>query len=367
MTATSDLQEQIDAKNNVGRDEYDGSRIGIFGGTFNPLHMAHLNCITTVRSRLKLDKIMVVPAARNPNKSPVEGPSDEQRLAMLDRGLAEYKDFVETDEQEIRRGGFSYSVDTVANYARTVPPENLYLIIGLDQFEEFDKWKDYERILTLANLVVVTRPGHSLPYTAADLPERLQKLVADFDRQFIQLETGRSIEFIRLQDLDISSTEVRKRLRTNRNVDAQLSIAVEEYIREQGIYAPIGPKVGDFEKFTNFCAQALYSKKAINVQGFDLRKIEGATEFSLIASGTSTRHASSLADAVQKAVKEEFNVFPMSVEGISEGRWVLLDYGSLIVHVFYDFVRQEYRLEDLWKTGQNLGLKDETVPAAKPK
>ncbi len=168
-----------------------------------------------------------------------------------------------------------------------------------------------------------------------------------------------------MQDVDVAASEVRKRLRTGRNVDAQISMAVEEYIKENQLYAPIGPRIGDYEAFTKFCAQALFDKKAINVRGFDLREIESATEFALIASGTSTRHASALAEAVQRAVKDEFNVFPMSVEGSTEGRWVLLDYGSLIVHVFYDFVRQEYRLEDLWKRGRDLELKDTTVPAAK--
>lgn len=341
-------------------------RVGIFGGTFNPLHMAHVNVITTTHSRMNLDAIAVVPAARNPLKAPVEGPNDKQRLVMLERGLAEFMDYVVIDDCEIERGGVSYTVDTIKDYAKTTPPENLYLIIGLDQFDDFDKWKDVETILTMANLIVVTRPKHNLPFSEEDLPKGLQPLVAAFDRQFIQLNSGRSIEFLRLQDMDISASDVRKRMRTGRNVDAQLSIVVEEYLREEGIFAPIGPKVGDFEAFTRFCANALFARKAINVRAFDLTKLEAATEFTLIASGTSTRHATSLAEAVQKAVKEEFNVLPMSVEGTGEGRWVLLDYGSLIVHVFYDFVRQEYRLEDLWKHGRDLQVKDPTpAPAAR--
>jgi len=64
-------------------------------------------------------------------------------------------------------------------------------------------------------------------------------------------------------------------------------------------------------------------------------------------------------------VKDEFNVFPQSVEGVSEGRWVLLDYGVMIVHIFYDFVRQEYRLEELWREGRDLGVKDSVLEATK--
>ncbi|MES2965768.1 MAG: nicotinate (nicotinamide) nucleotide adenylyltransferase [Bdellovibrionota bacterium] len=339
-------------------------RVGIFGGTFNPLHMAHMNVVTTTHSRMNLDVISVIPAAKNPLKPAVEGPSDKQRLEMLEVGFREFSDFVVVDDLEIERGGTSYTIDTVKEYAKTIPPENLYVIIGLDQFDDFDKWKDVEKLLTLTNLVVVTRPRHNLPFAESDLPKGLQPLVAAFDRQFIQLNSGRSIEFLRLQDMDISASDVRKRLRTGRNVDAQLSIVVEEYLRERELFAPIGPKIGNFEEFTRFCGNALFARKAINVRGFDLTGLEAATEYALIASGTSTRHATSLAEAVQKAVKEEYNVLPMSVEGTGEGRWVLLDYGSLIVHVFYDFVRQEYRLEDLWKNGRDLGLKDPTPAPA---
>lgn len=343
-----------------------GARIGVFGGTFNPLHVGHINVITAVRSRINLDKVIVVPAAQNPKKPPVEGPTSEQRLEMLKRGLADY-DYAEIDEQELVRGGASFTVDTLRSYEGRVAPENLYLIVGLDQFEEFDKWKDFEKILTMANLIVVTRTNHTLPYGEDDLPPGIKKLVAVFDRQFVALHSGRSIEFLRLQDVDVSSSDVRKRLRTGRNVDRQITMEVEEYVRQHGLYGPLGPRIGDYETFTRFCAQALFAKKAINVRGFDLRGTDAPTEFTLIASGTSTRHASSLAESVAKAVKEEFNVFPQSLEGIGEGRWVVLDYGALIVHLFYDFVRQEYRLEDLWKQGRDLQLRDEVpTPSSTP-
>jgi nicotinate-nucleotide adenylyltransferase len=337
------------------------ARVGLFGGTFNPLHMGHVNCITTVQSRLNLDRVVVVPAAQNPKKTPVEGPTHTQRVEMLKRGLSEYP-FVEVDEIELERGGVSFTVDTVASYAKKVPPQNLYLIVGLDQFEEFDQWKDFEKILTMANLIVVTRPNHQLPFSDEEMPTGLKSLIAVFDRQYVALTTGRSIEFLRLTDVDVSSSDVRKRLRTGRNVDRDVSIAVEEYIRENNLYAPLGPRIGDYEAFTKFCARALFAKKAINVLGFDLRAIEAPTEYTLIASGTSTRHAGALAEAVSRAVKDEFNVFPQNIEGMGEGRWVVLDYGSLIVHVFYDFLRQEYRLEDLWKRGRDLGIKDDQVP-----
>lgn len=336
-------------------------RVGIFGGSFNPPHMGHINSLLTVQKKAGLDKIHVIPAAQNPLKMQVEGPTAQQRYDLVKLALNSYGKQFFVDDQEIQRGGLSYTIDTVMNLRKEIDPEDLFLIIGADQFEEFSQWKDYQKILTEANLIVTTRPGWDIPQEIDELPEYLKALVAEYDFNFIELTTGRNVQFIRLQDIEVSASEVRKLLRTGRPVDKVLPLSVEGYIRDNQLYRAIGEKVGDFEKFTAFCSNILFSKKAIQVRGFDLTGLSAPTEFALIASGTSTRHAVSLAENVVDAVKEEYNVLPLSVEGIDEGRWVLVDYGSLIVHVFYDFVRQEYSLEKLWKDGRELTLKDPTT------
>lgn len=333
-------------------------RVGIFGGSFNPPHMGHINSLLTVQKKAGLDKIHVVPAAQNPLKVQIAGPSNEQRLELVKLALNSYGKQFFVDNQEILRGGLSYTIDTILNLRKEIDPEDLFLILGADQFEELSQWKDYQKILTEANLIVTTRPGWDIPQESDELPEYLKSLIAEYDFNFIELTTGRNIQFIRLQDVEVSSTEVRKLLRSGRPVEKVLPLAVENYIRDNKLYRPIAEKIGDFEKFTEFCASVLFSKKAIQVRGFDLTELSAPTEFTLIGSGTSTRHAVSLAENVVEAVKDEYNVLPLSVEGIDEGRWVLVDYGSLIVHVFYDFVRQEYSLEKLWKDGRELSLKD---------
>jgi nicotinate-nucleotide adenylyltransferase len=336
-------------------------RVGIFGGSFNPPHMGHINSLITVQKKAGLDKVHVIPAAQNPLKMEVEGPSAEQRLELVKQALNTYGKQFFVDDQEIRRGGLSYTIDTVMSLRKSIDPEDLYLIIGADQFEELSQWKDYQKILTEANLIVTTRPGWDIPQEADELPEYLKALVAEYDFNFIELKTGRNVQFIRLNDIEVSASEVRKLLRTGRPVEKVLPLSVESYIREHGLYRPIGDKVGNFEKFTTFCANVLFSKKAIQVRGFDLTSVSAPSEYTLIASGTSTRHAAAMAENVVQAVKEEYNVLPQSVEGVDEGRWVVIDYGSLIIHVFYDFVRQEYSLEKLWKDGKDLNLKDPYV------
>jgi len=333
-------------------------KVGIFGGSFNPPHMGHINAIQTVAKKVGLGKVHVIPAAQNPLKTPVEGPSAEQRLELTRLAFAQYGDLYYVDDQEIRRGGLSYTIDTVMNLRKTHEASDLYLVVGADKFEELAQWKDYQKLLSETNLIVTTRPGYETPESLDDMPGYLKPLVSDFDFNFIELNTGRNIQFITLRDIEISASELRKWLRTGKPVEKYLPLAVESYIKEHKLYRNLGDRIGDFRKFTEFCANVLFSKKGINVRGFDLHGVAAPTEYTLIASGTSTRHAAAMAENIVLAVKEEYNVHPQSVEGIEEGRWVLVDYGSLIIHIFYDFVRQEYSLENLWKEGKDLGLKD---------
>ena len=336
-------------------------KVGIFGGSFNPPHMGHINAIQTVAKKLGLAKVHVVPAAQNPLKTPVEGPTAEQRLELTRLAFNQYGDTYVVDDQELKRGGMSYTIDTIMNLRKTYEANDLYLIVGADKFEELAQWKDYQKILAEANLVVTTRPGYDMPESAEEVPAYLKPLVAEFDFNFIELTTGRSIQFITLRDVELSSSEVRKWLRSGKPVEKYLPLVVESYIKEHKLYRNLGDRIGDFTKFSEFCANVLFSRKGINVKAYDLTKLSAPSEYAVIASGTSTRHAAAMAENVVLAVKEEYNVLPQSVEGIDEGRWVLVDYGSLIVHVFYDFVRQEYSLENLWREGKDLGLKDPYV------
>jgi nicotinate-nucleotide adenylyltransferase len=163
------------------------------------------------------------------------------------------------------------------------------------------------------------------------------------------LKTGRTIYFYQLDDVEASGTEIRKKIRFGQSVLALLPPPVEKYIRDNKLFESVQRNIGDFEKFSAFCAAFLAEKGGVNVQTYDLRDRQAPSEFTVICSGTSTRHASALAEHLIKEVKKDYNVWPESLEGQSEGRWIVIDYGALIVHSFYDYVRQEYKLENLWK------------------
>lgn len=336
-------------------------KIGIFGGSFNPPHNGHVNSLTTVQKKMGFDQIHIIPNSQNPLKIQTEAPAPEHRIEMARLAFSTYGKAFQVDDCELKRGGKSYTIDTIKELRKTHESKNLFLIIGADNFENFSAWKDYKKILEEVNLVVTTRPGYQIPESENEWPDYLNGLVGESDFGSLELTTGRSIEFITLDDLDVSSSELRKKLRVGRPVEKYLPLSVESYIKANKIYRPTNEKITDYKKFTEFCAQVVFDKKGIAVRAFDLVKMGTTTDFTLIASGTSTRHASSMAENLTMAVKEEFNVLPQGVEGVDEGRWVVVDYGALIVHLFYDFVRQEYNLEELWTAGSEIEVKDSKI------
>jgi nicotinate-nucleotide adenylyltransferase len=330
------------------------NKIGIFGGSFDPFHYGHLNSMATVAEILSLDQVKAIPTSRTPMRPQTQGATPEQRLAMCERGISELAELIVVDRLELDRGGVSYTIDTLKALEATEPDSDFFLIIGLDQFGKFDEWKDFAELLERADLVVTSRPGLDFPATAERFPPGIRSSIEDFDGRQAILKGGHTIHFIRLQDVEASATEIRKKIRLGQAVHHLVPPGVEEFIRETHLYESIAKDIGDFAKFTEFCAAHLKEKGGIQVKAFDLTGMSAPTEYTLITSGTSTRHATSLAESLVKEVKKEYGIWPQGFEGQQEGRWIVVDYGALIIHSFYDFVRQEYRLEQLWKAGKEI-------------
>lgn len=336
------------------------SSIAIYGGTFDPFHYGHIYCIQNILEKTKVDQVHVIPAFQNPLKELSEGPSPQQRYEIAKIALSDFEN-VTVDDQEIQRGGKSYTVDTVDQFLENHRPEDINLIIGLDSFYQLPLWKDYEKLLESCNLIVISRPGHVLPFSEKDLPPEIAQHVVAKDYSYMAMKSGRTIEFLRVPGLDIQATDVRKRLKTGRNVNKFLDLNVQNYIKENDLYPLIGPKVQDYKSFTHYCAQSLFGNKAFNLRGFDLEEMDAPAQYVLICSGTSKRHTQSLAESLCHDVKNEFGMGPLSLEGTEEGRWVLVDFGGLIVHVFYDYLRMDYNIESLWKGAVDMDIKDVDV------
>jgi len=333
----------------------------IFGGSFNPVHNGHINSVKTVQQKMAMDEVIIVPTFRSPLKPYITEVTPQERMEMLKIAFSGHK-AISFESFEIDSEGPSYTAETLRYLQRINKEDEFYLVIGMDQLEQFDQWKSFAEIISLCHLVVTSRPD-TVWQGMDSLPAAVQEFVVDFNKECLELSTGKSIFFVQLEDMDISSTEVRNLLEEGEEVTGLLTPEVQTYIEKHQLYKAKTKKIDDYEEFTRFCGQCLFDKKGINVRAFDVRNINQPAEFNLVVSGTSTRHSISLAENLIKSVRDQFKLKPQGVEGMSEGRWIVIDYGSLIIHVFYDYLREAYRMEELWKEGKDMCLIDEAPQA----
>ncbi len=190
-------------------------KLGIFGGTFNPPHMGHLVVAERVRADLQLSRVVFVPSFISPHKQDREIASGEERLMMLRLALGGDPRY-EISDLEIRRGGVSYTVETLAEMDRVHPGDELFFLLGMDNLLEFDTWKDPQRIVELATIVVMARPGFARP----------EQPPID----------GLNLMYCNVPEIAISSTEIRQRVRGGESIRFLLPEVVEEYIHGRGLY-----------------------------------------------------------------------------------------------------------------------------------
>lgn len=257
-------------------------------------------------------------------------------------------------DTELKKSGISYTIETVNELRKQNSDCDFYLVIGIDQFQQFSQWRDYLKLLKAVNLIVTSRPGYNLPATKIELPSWVQALVKSMQKNRIVLTTGRSIQLVQLNDVKASASEIRRKIRRNENVTHLTPGTIVDYALKSKIYDPHEALVSDYREFAQFCSKVISDKGGLGVQAYDVRKMVQPSEFTIVASGTSQRHSKALCEHVVMAVKERYGLHPQSTEGMDEGRWAIVDYGSLIIHVFYDFVRNEYRIEDLWSQAEKI-------------
>jgi nicotinate-nucleotide adenylyltransferase len=208
-------------------------KVGILGGTFDPVHTGHLIIAETVRDELGLDKVLFVPAATPPHKQGWAITPAADRLEMVRLAVADNPAF-EVSDIEIRRGGVSYTIETIEALREAMPGPSqaeggdkakLFLIVGADSVRELATWKDIDHIVHLCTFVVVARPG-----------VRIEDLIHDgigLAPDTRQCVLRHYIDAVRVA---VSSTELRARLAEGKTVRYQLPETVERYIRTKGFY-----------------------------------------------------------------------------------------------------------------------------------
>jgi nicotinate-nucleotide adenylyltransferase len=216
-------------------------RLGILGGTFNPIHLGHLAAAEEVRDRLKLEKVMFIPSFLPPHKREEDMPSAVQRQEMVRLAIKGNPHFTVSD-MEIRRGGRSYTIDTIETLRHAHIGADLYFIAGLDSFLEIGTWKEWQRLMELCSFVVLSREGCRFQDIAKlaflNAPEYDFAALDEQEKEQVVIRTGNMRIYLeRVPFYDISSTDIRARIRSGRSIKYHLPEAVEHYIIENKLYA----------------------------------------------------------------------------------------------------------------------------------
>lgn len=209
--------------------------IGIFGGTFDPVHYGHLRPALELREQLAMQRMLLLPCAVPPHR-PQPQASSEQRLTMLRLAVAG-EPALEIDERELRRSGPSYMVDTLASLRDEFDDTPLCLCLGVDAFLGLPAWHRWQSLLELAHIVVAHRPGWRLERQT--LPEELAEVLARHQQQDAKALSAAAAGAIVLQpvtQLAISATDIRARIGTGRSVRYLLPDQVWQYIQQQKLY-----------------------------------------------------------------------------------------------------------------------------------
>lgn len=188
-----------------------GARVGVLGGTFDPIHHGHLAAASEVCAALELDQVLIVPASHQPFKEPHDSASPEHRLQMCRLAVAD-DPRLEVSAVDVERGGVTYTVDTLRDLAEHMPGAQLHFIAGADALARLNEWKDSEDLPGLARFVGVTRAGHSFP--PIEVPYALVEVPA----------------------LEVSSTDVRRRVRVGAPVRYLIPQAVADYMNDHDLY-----------------------------------------------------------------------------------------------------------------------------------
>ncbi len=213
------------------------SRIGLFGGTFNPIHYGHLRIAEEVRERLGLSKVLFIPSGIPPFKvTETELISASMRAEMV-RLAIRSNPFFEFSEVELKREGISYTVDTLEEFKAKNPSEDFYFIGGADAISELPKWHKPERILELTDFVVVTRPGFPLSHLRNLLAYGISEveLTRFIDGEIEEFHQGR-FHFLKVSAIPISGSYIRSLIKSQKSIKYLLPEEVESYIIKNRIW-----------------------------------------------------------------------------------------------------------------------------------
>lgn len=225
--------------------QHSGLRIGVFGGTFNPVHLGHIQTVLEVKRAWRLDALFLVPAAVPPHKETALIADARDRMAMLLLALSETSGVVVSD-MELRREGPSYSVDTIRDIRRLLPQETeLFFILGSDAFLEIDSWHDYRTLFGEISFIVMRRRTDGNSGSGEGCLQRISALLVSrvstgytYDAKVRAYRHSRmkTVYLFDNTEHNVSATAIRERTRRGMPIDGFVPAAVAAYIARKGLY-----------------------------------------------------------------------------------------------------------------------------------
>lgn len=198
------------------------TKVGILGGTFNPVHAGHISLAVKVYQEFNLSRLLLLPSGNPPHKSPSELAPAHHRLNMLCLAAKNHP-FLEISNMETSRSGVIYTVDTLSQLTHDQPDSEFYFIIGSDTLFELESWKNIEEVFRLTNFICMKRPGNSFLQIVIEI-ERLNSIY------------GKKIKLSNYAGIPISSSEIREAIAKGRHPVENLPEEVEAYIEQYGLY-----------------------------------------------------------------------------------------------------------------------------------
>jgi nicotinate-nucleotide adenylyltransferase len=222
-------------------------RIGIMGGTFDPIHLGHLRAAEEIYWAFGLDRIIFVPAARPPHKEEVVAASAMHRYEMVSLATV-FTPYFTVSPIELQREGKSYSVETVREFQRLSGPDtNLYFVVGVDAFLEMSEWREAKELLTLARVIVTARPGWRLDEVEHLLAPEQRRLLGHPTFRYLKVSevdpvrveeapTPRQVLLVEVVSLDIASREIRQLVEEGRSIRHLVPDTVAAYMAKNRLY-----------------------------------------------------------------------------------------------------------------------------------
>lgn len=213
-------------------------KIGIFGGTFNPIHEGHIKAIIEVQKIFALDRVLLIPSYIPPHKETPDIAPPLSRLHMVKLAVAPYPRFIPS-AVEIDAKGRSYSILTLQKLKRRYPDALMFFILGVDAFLEINTWRDYEKVLEQCHFIVISRPGYDLQDAKKVLREKYaERIVQVWDPPILDSKKKQDFKIFLLSipSKDVASKEIRQKVKKGESISGLVAESVEKYIRTNKLY-----------------------------------------------------------------------------------------------------------------------------------